>query len=124
MTIHGGDGGEAAPSPSAVRLHARFDRDAEPATGGSAWPLVRVIAQAAPAAQRPPLNLAAVLDRSVSLAGAKLERTKRVLTDGLIPTAVGEHLRARVELEHGARRDTIAEHSRRGREQRQGAWTC
>lgn len=97
MTDHANGRSEATPEPPAtpksaatlaspaVKIDARFDRDAMRRAGGFAWLLVRTSAHADPDRERRPddrrgpLNVAAVLDRSGSMAGAKLDHTKRAL---------------------------------------------
>lgn len=62
-----------------LTLSTRLDRSHIPASGGVVTLLIQLHAPALDADRRLPLNLAAVLDRSGSMAGAKLDYTKEAL---------------------------------------------
>lgn len=62
-----------------LTLTTRLDRSHIPTSGGIVHLLVQIGAPSAPAPDRLPLNLAAVVDRSGSMHGPKLEYTKQAL---------------------------------------------
>jgi len=62
-----------------LSLTAQLDRAHIPPSGGALHLLLQVTAGAQPAGERLPLNLAAVVDRSGSMAGPKLAHTKQAL---------------------------------------------
>jgi Ca-activated chloride channel family protein len=62
-----------------ITLTARLDRPHIPPSGASVQLLIQLTAPSQPMSARPPLNLAAVIDRSGSMAGPKLDYTKQAL---------------------------------------------
>ena len=69
------------PSVEAVKIHAHLDRPLLVRGGGEQEVIVKIEVPGTPvtdvAKQRPPLNLAVVLDRSGSMTGAKLEKARQ-----------------------------------------------
>jgi Ca-activated chloride channel family protein len=76
-----------------IRLEARLSRErVSSVTGGRVFLLLRLVAPESRNSNRLPLNLAAVLDRSGSMGGAKLEYTKRALGFIVDQTAAADWL--------------------------------
>jgi len=70
-----------APAAEAVKIHAHLDRPLLVRGGGEQEVIVKIEVTGTPVTdiemQRPPLNLAVVLDRSGSMTGAKLEKARQ-----------------------------------------------
>lgn len=101
-----------------LTLTTRLDRSHIPASGGIVHLLVQIGAPSVPAPNRLPLNLAAVVDRSGSMDGPKLEYTKQALVflvnqvaeaDSLAVVTYDDHVETLLPSQTVVHRDLVKE---------------